>query len=333
MRRRIFIGSIGALWVGRLCDASAQSITRKPRIAIILTTSPQREMLGDEPQHVGIRAFVEKMKELGYIDGKSFILERRSAEGKFERFSEIITKLVDERIEVIVTAGNEMALAAKRVTKTVPIVMESSYDPVGAGIVTSLGRPGGNITGFTVNTGPEFETKRLEFLKALMPTAARVAFLAVKSEWDGPQGGQVRNAAESLNLSLLHAEHTPTDYTIAFSSIIRAGVSAIFVSRHPANFANRRLIAEFAAEQRLPGMFPSREFVVSGGLMSYGVNVPDLFRRSAEYVDKILRGTNPGDLPVEQPSKFEFVVNLSVAKALGLTVPPSILVAADEIIE
>jgi putative ABC transport system substrate-binding protein len=290
-------------------------------------------MIGSEPSHPGVRAFVAALRELGYVEGRNLLLERRSAEGKFERFSEIAKELVQGKVDVIVTVGNELAREVKRATTTTPIVMTTSDDPVGAGLVASLSRPGGNITGFTVHGGTEFESKRVEFLNELAPHLSRVAFLGTKEDWDGPVGTVVRTAARKLQLTLLPAIHTPTNYAEAFASIASAGLVAMLVSQHVSNYANRQVIVAFANERRIPGMYPVREYVTAGGLISYGVSVPDLFRRAAGYAAKILNGSKPADLPVEQPTKFELVINLKTAEALALTVPTTLLARADEVIE
>src|SRR5262245_24668113 len=211
--------------------------------------------------------------------------------------------------------------------------MAISTDPVAAGIVSSLARPAGNVTGFTRHPGPEFEAKRLQLLKEAIPEATRVAFLGFKSEWESPEGASVRAAAPMRGVTLVHIEHTPTNFADAFARITRDRPHALFVARSGAAYANRQLIATFVVDQRMPSIFPFREYVEAGGLMSYGVNLPDLFRRAAGYVDKILRGAAPGDLPIQQPAKFELAINLKAARALGLTVPPALLARADEVIE
>jgi putative ABC transport system substrate-binding protein len=236
---------------------------------------------------------------------------------------------------VIVTVGDAMARAAKAVTTTVPIVMAASVDPVGEGIVQSLARPGGNITGLTTLVGPEIEAKRLQLLREMLPGVSRVAYLANKEdkEWESPWGKSVRTAAQTLGVTLVLAEFTPHRYTDAFALISRARVESLFVSVSAAAYADRGLIVDFATRTRLPSTFRFREPVELGGLMSYGNNAAEAFRRAAGYVDKILKGAKPADLPIEQPTKFELVINLKTAKALGLTIPPSLLLRADDVIE
>jgi putative tryptophan/tyrosine transport system substrate-binding protein len=314
--------------------AQAQQAGKVYRVGLIYATPPVSDMSGPDPISPGTKAFVQALRALGYVEGQNLVLERRSAEGKFERFGEIVAELVGRKVDVIVTGhGNDIALAARRVTNTVPIVMVSSSDPVEAGIVASLARPGGNITGFTSNTGPEFEVKRLQMLKEAVPEATRVAFLGTKVDWEGPEGMGVRAAAPILGVTLVLAEHTPTQYADAFAVITRDKANALFVARALGSVATRMLIAGFAVEFRMPGTYPYREFVAAGGLMSYGVSFTDLFRRAAGHVDKILRGAKPADIPVEQPTKFELVINGGIAKALGITIPPALLAAADEVIE
>jgi putative ABC transport system substrate-binding protein len=333
MKRPAFAFLSLALLVAPLA-AEAQA-TRVYRVALIFTTSPVSEMSGPEPAHPAARAFVQELRTLGYAEGQNLILERRSAEGKFERYPEIFTELVRLKVDVIVTVTTPMAEQAKAVTTTVPIVMATSTDPVGAGLIKSLARPGGNITGLTFEAGPGMEAKRLQLLKEMLSGASRIAYLGMKGEedWDAPWGKSVRAAARVLGLTMVLAEHTPNDYAGAFSQISRDRPDAIFVSPVGPSFAHRTLIVEFATRSRLPSTHVYREAVELGGLMSYGVNVVDLFRRAAGYVDRILKGTKPADLPVEQPTKFDLVINAKTAKALGLTIPQSLLLRADQVIE
>jgi len=318
--------------LGAPIDTPAQQPGKVYRVGLIVTTSPVSEMAGPEPVHPPTRAFLHTLRSLGYVEGQNLVFERRSAEGKFERFTEIVAELVRLKTDVIVTVSTPLAQAAKQVTTTVPIVMARSDSPVEAGLVASLGRPGGNITGLTTKTGPEIEGKRLELLKDALPKISRVAYLRMKTDWEGPTGESVKAAAKALNVTLLHAEHTPNEYASAFAVIARQRPDALLVTDSAPAFAHRRLIVEFAVKNRLPGMYGWREPVEAGGLMSYGVNISDLFRRAAGYADKILKGANPADLPIEQPTKFELVINLKTAKALGLTIPPSVLIRADEVI-
>jgi putative ABC transport system substrate-binding protein len=275
------------------------------------------------------------LRLLGYVEGQNLILERRSAEGRFERFGAIVSELVSLKADVIVTAGDPMAKVAKGVTTSIPIVMASSTNPVAEGLVESIARPGGNITGLTTLVGPEIEAKRLELLRATLPTISRVAYLGSREDkdWDSPWGQSVRTAAQAVGVTLVLTEFLPHQYEDAFAQINRAQAEAIFISPSAAAYADRALIAELASKARLPSIFYYRESVELGGFMSYGANLADVWRRAASYVDKILKGAKPADLPIEQPTKFELVINLKTAKALGLTVPPSVLAQANEVIE
>jgi putative ABC transport system substrate-binding protein len=303
------------------------------RVGLIFTTSPVTEMAGPQPVHPFARAFVDGLRDLGYVEGQNLILDRRSAEGRFERFGDIVAELVRLKADVIVTVSDRMARAAKAVTATTPIVMAVTTDPVGNGVVQSLARPGGNITGLTYVAGLDLEAKGLEILKDALPRARRVAYLGGSADWDSPAGKSFRAAAQVLGVTVILAEPAPNEYTGAFATISRARPDALFVTGYGPNFAYRGLIVDFATRSRLPSAYVAREFGEAGGLMSYGVNISDLYRRAAMYVDKILHGAKPADLPVEQPTKFELVINLKTAKALGLTIPPSVLLRADRVIE
>jgi ABC-type uncharacterized transport system substrate-binding protein len=314
--------------------AEAQSAGTVRRVALVFSTSPVSGMAGPEPTHPTARAFVEGLRALGYVEGQNLILERRSAEGRFERFGDIMRELVALNVDVLVTSANPVTREARRLTTTIPIVMAFSVDPVGFGLVASLARPGGNVTGLSGDAGPGLEGKQLELLKEALPKIARVALLGSRSEWESPRGQSVRAAAPALGLTLLHAESAANDYTRAFTTIARERPDALFVGAFgPELFANRQRIADFATQSRVPSMGWTRGFTEAGGLMSYGVNGPELARRAAGYVDRILKGAKPADLPVEQPTKFELVINLKTAKALGLTIPPSVLARADEVIQ
>ena len=313
--------------------AAAQPAGKVHRVGIILTTSPVSEMAGPEPAHPAIRAFVHELLARGWEESKNLVLERRSAEGKFERFGEIVAELVRLKADVIVTVGNLMAQRARAVTSTVPIVMASSGDPVEAGIVRSLARPGGNVTGLTSDVGPEFEAKRLQLLKEPLPKASRIAFLGLARDWESGHGQGIRAAARALGVTLFPVESTPTRFGDAFAAIRRERPDAVFVAQSPPHWVHRQLIVDFITRSRLPSTHFYRDAVELGGLMSYGVDVYDLFRRAAGFVDKILRGAKPADLPVEQPTRFELAINLKTARALGLTVPQSLLLRADTLIE
>jgi putative tryptophan/tyrosine transport system substrate-binding protein len=332
MKRRDFITLLSGAAAAWPLAARAQQPRKVYRVGLIFTTSPVSEMAGPDPIHPLVRTFVQGLATLGYLQGQNLLLEHRSAEGRFERFPEIVRELVASKVDAIVTVANPMTQAAKEVTGTVPIVMAYSVSPVEHGMVQSLSRPGGNVTGLAMNVGDEIPGKQLQILKELLPRISRVAFLHSKEqETEGVQNGEA--AARKLGITLLPAEHTPTDYTGAFAFIALEQPDALMVGGSAVNVANRHLIVEFAAQRRLPAMYATREFVGIGGLISYGVDFHDLFRRAAGYVDKILLGVKPADLPVEQPTKFELVVNLKTAKEIGLELPTSILLRADEVIE
>jgi len=283
-------------------------------------------------------AFRQGLRDLGYVVGSNVVIEYRDAAGKADRFPALAAELVALQVDVIVRAGSTpSALAAKRATRTIPVVFVATGDPVGSGLVTSLARPGGNITGPSSLT-PALAGKCLELLKQTVPGVSRVAVLwqpggmGERSEKDMLQGAEV--AAQALGVRLHFAEAKgPADFDRVFSEMTGARASALTVLPSVVFSAERRRLVELAAKNRLPAVYPWREAVDAGGLMSYGPNNADLFRRAATYVDKILKGAKPADLPVEQPTKFELVVNLKAAKALGLTIPPSVLVRADEIIQ
>jgi putative ABC transport system substrate-binding protein len=325
----------GGLLAAPLAAEAQEQAEKVYRIGLIAAATPVSEMAGPEPVHPLVRAFVQGLRSLGYVESQNLILERRSAEGRYERFGDIVAELVRLKVDVIVTLADPAARAAKAVITTVPIVMAVSADPVGTGLVQSLAHPGGNITGLTIYVGPEFEAKRLELLREMLPGVSRVAYLGSKEDkdWESPWGKSVRTAAQGLGVPLVLAEFTPHQFTPAFTLISRARADALFVAPSPATYNDRALIVDFAARTRLPSIFANRESVELGGLMSYGVNRADVFRRAATYVDKILKGAKPGDLPIEQPTRFELVINLKTAKALGLTIPPSLLARADEVVE
>ena len=330
--RRKFLIASGALLAAQL--AHAQRAQKTYRVAAILTTSPVAEMAGPDPAHPMIRGFVHELRALGYVEGDNLTLERRSALGKPERYPGIVAELVGLKTDVIVTAGGAGLLSrAKKVWGTVPIVMFGSSNPVPLGMAKSLGRPGGNLTGLLAVTGPENEAKRLQLLKEAIPTLSRVAYLSTKAIWKAPFTKAVREAADPLGIELLHAEHKPDDLEATFAAIERMHPDALFVSIGTESTGQRRQILEFAKKARLPGSYPFDVFVALGGLMSYSVSLADLGRRAAHYVDKILKGAYPGDLPIERPTKFDFVVNLRTAKELGLTIPRSVLLRADRVIE
>ena len=283
-------------------------------------------------------AFLQGLRDLGYVEGRNVVIEYRDAEGQLERLPALAAELVALKVDVIVTAGGTLpALAAKQATKTIPIVFASAPDPVTDGLVTSLARPGGNVTGLS-NLAAELVGKRLEQFKQAVPGVSRVAVLwqpgglGERTEKGMLKGAEVAARALGVRLQFVEAR-SPADFDRAFTEMTRARADALTVLPSTMLNTERRRLVDLAAKNRLPAVYPWRESVDAGGLMSYGPNLADLFRRAAIYVDKILKGAKPADLPVEQPTKFELVINLKTAKALGITVPHSLLLRADQVIE
>ena len=283
-----------------------------------------------------LEAFWQEMRKLGWIEGKNFTIEYRFAEQKTERLPELAADLIRLKIDIIVATGGTAAAAAKKATTTIPIVMTNVGDPVGAGLVASLARPGGNVTGFS-GLSPELNTKRLEILKDAVPKLARVGLL-----WPPGTGitaelqlKEIRAAALALKLKLEEIETQPDAKGLesAFQTAKQKQVNAIMTTVSRQFFAERKRIVELAAKYRLPAIYFQKEFIEEGGLMSYGADFDDLFRKSAHYVDKILKGTKPADLPVQQATKFELVINLKAAKQIGLTISPDMLARANKVIK
>jgi len=279
-------------------------------------------------------ALLDGLRERGYSEGRNLAFERRLSQGQAERFPKLAAELVQLRVDLILVHTTPAAIAARNATQTIPIVFPTAIDPVGAGLVASLARPGGNLTGLST-LAPELSGKRLELLKEVVPGLTRVAVLwnaanpANASAWEETQA-----AAGALGL-LLHSQEVrgPQDLEGAFALTAKARPDAFLVLGDSLINMYRQHIAEFATQQHLPSVFFTREWVMAGGLMSYGPSIPDLHRRAATYVDKILKGAKPADLPVEQPMKFELVINLKTAQALGLTIPPIVLFRADEVLQ
>ena len=314
-----------ALWAPLV---GAQSADKIYRVGYIQTASPQE-------QAPLTRAFEQGLRELGYVQGRNIVLESRFAWGNQERLPELAADLVRQNVDVIVTGANPVIAAVKQATTTIPVVMSTSRDPVGSGFVRSLARPGGNITGLTSDPSPEVQSKRLELLKEAMPRVTRVALL-----WNPlPPGAEtyravMERAAHSLGLQL-HAVPVRgrDDFERAFAAMIAERAQALVVLPDPIFFTARAQVASLATKHGLPAVFHAREFVDLGGLMSYGSSLDYHFRRAAVYVDRILKGAKPADLPVEQATRLEFVLNLKTAKALGLSIPSGLRLRADELIE
>jgi putative ABC transport system substrate-binding protein len=277
-----------------------------------------------------MEAFRQGLRELGYVEGKNIIIVYPSAENNLAAHA---AELVRLKVDVIITSGATNTRAAKDATKTIPIVFLQDPDPIGNGFVTSLARPGGNITGLSSMTA-DLSGKRLELLKEVLPKLARVAVLGNSANaGNGTQIRETERAAEAFRMQLQYIDIlSPKDIETAFREASKERADAVFVLRGPVLNAQRTLIAQHAVKSRLPAIYPQSSFVEDGGLMSYGTNIADLERRGATYVDKILKGRTPADLPVEQPMKFDFVINLKTAKQIGLTIPPNVLVRANKVI-
>jgi len=328
--RREFIGTLAGGIVAAPLAAEAQQAAKVARIGY-LTFS-----LGVSP-HLP-EAFRQGLRDLGYVEGRTVVIEYRDAEGKADRLPALAAELVALKVDVIVAAqGTRVALAAKQATRNLPIVIIGAGDPVTNGLVTSLARPGGNITGLS-NLNAELVGKRLELLTQAVPGVSRVAVLrlpgALGERTDKDMLKEAEAAARALGVRLQFVEaRGPADIDRAFSDMTRARAGALTVLPSNMFLREHRRLVDLAAMNRLPAVYTLREFVDAGGLMSYGPNTADLYRRAATYVDKILKGAKPADLPIEQPTKFELVINAKTAKALGLTIPQSVLGRADEVIQ
>ena len=331
-RRRFLVTSLAGVLAAPI-GAEAQA-GKVYQIGILSGASPVSSMLGPDPISRSVRALLQRLQELGYVYGQNLHIEPRSAEGKPARLPALATELVRIPVDVIVASGPPTVQAAQQATRTIPIVFAGMPDPVGSGLVSSLGRPGGNLTGLSSAGGPEIVGKRLELLREAVPGISRVAYIATQQNWESPTGIHTQAAARALSVTLLHTEVTrPEQLPEAFAAIARQRPNALLVQPSAVNVVHLKLIAAFAAKQRLPAMYGFTEFVEGGGLMAYGQSTAELWRRAAGYVDRILKGAKPAELPVEQATTFEFVINLKTAKALGLTIPPSLLLRADQVIE
>jgi ABC-type uncharacterized transport system substrate-binding protein len=329
MDRRAFVGMIAGGLLGVWQAVRAQPARKVYRIGI-LGLAATSDLIGPQPRSPSIRALVRGMRDLGYTYGEHFVTEARGAEGKPERFPGMAAELVRLHLDVILAVGPALP-ALKQATSTIPIIMTASNDPVAQGLVQSLGHPGGNITGLSLQS-VEITGKLLELLKELVPNVAPVAVIWHKSglaNWRAAQAAAQAGGWKLLSLEIRDADEIEG----AFRAATEARVGAVLVFAASVLFPHTRRVAELAAKSRLPTMYELRPYVEAGGLISYGPDIIDIWRRSALYVDKILKGAKPADLPVEQPIKFELLINLKTAKALGITIPQSLLLRADEVIQ
>jgi putative tryptophan/tyrosine transport system substrate-binding protein len=326
MKAKILAYALPVLILATIHLAEAQQAKKIPRIGFLVSGSP-----GQTPVEHGFR---QGLRDLGYVEGKNIVIEYRYAEGRDDRLRDLAADLVRLKVDIIVTSSTVAVGAAKQLTGTIPIVMSGSGDPVGTGLVASLAKPGGNVTGLSA-LSPELTTKQLELLKEIVPRVGRVAVLFDPGNpVNIPALKEIEHIAPSFGIQLLRIEvRGPEDYEPAFGAATRGRADALLVRRDPINQNYQTRIVSLAAQGKLPAMYPLRQYVEVGGLVSYGVSTVDISRRAATYVDKILKGAKPGDLPVEQPMKFEMVINLKAAKQIGLTIPPNVLVRADKVLK
>ena len=298
------------------------------------STEPNPRQCPTKPRPGIGQAWVEGLREHGYSEGQNLVTECRYAAGRWEQLPALAAEVVSLKPDLILAVGDRVASAVKAATSTIPIVTVNVVDPVRSGLIASLARPGGNLTGLTYIVGPEITGKQLELLKEVVPTLSRVAFLSTPAGVNTPARRQILADAQALSLTLqVYDIRDPSEYEAAFAAMPRARVEALLVQLSAHNYTHARKIAELAVQSRLPALYGFQPMAPFEGLMSYSVNYPALFRRAAAYVDKIFKGAKPGDLPVEQPTKFALIINLKTAKALGLTIPQSLLIRADEVIQ
>ena len=331
LSRRAFVANVAAL-------AASPAIVLKPQSAYAQQPSSPRRigvLLGGlSPESKEAQAFRQGLLDAGYSEGRDVVIEWRSASGDYARLPELAADLVQRKVDVIVVQSTSAAQAVKGATSTIPIVMAVVADPVGSGLVANLAHPGGNITGLSTMV-VELNAKRLQLLKETLPRATRVAVLGNPAAPYHPKAVEdLKAVAPALSIELnFAAARTPDEFSPAFSAVGRAHAQALYVIDDAFFVSRRAMLVRLASKTRLPAIYGFRLYVDEGGLMSYGANYADLLRQSARYVDKILKGAKPGDLPIEQPTNFELVVNLKTAKALGITIPQSILLQADEVIK
>ena len=337
MRRRDFLTALGGAATGSLSwplAARAQQTPRPHRMAMFHPAIPPAQ-LTETGGGSAWRAFFGELRRLGYVEGQNLIIERYWANGRHDRYAEVARDIVSRNPEVIVTGTNPVVTVFKAATVTIPIVA-FMLDPLQAKLVTNLNRPGGNLTGITLDAGIEIWGKRLEFLKEAIPSMTRAVFLGMRGGWEGAAAQGLRDAAARLGISLVFVfpqEGKPAEIERVFAAIAKQRPDAVLVSGEGDLYANRQLIAELALKKRLATICPYRDYVEAGALMGYALDLSELFRRMADDVHNILKGARPGDIPIYQASKFEMLINLKTARALGLTLPQSLLARADQVIE
>jgi putative ABC transport system substrate-binding protein len=326
MNKRMMLVALCSLLVAPCSAVQAQQPTKLPRIGFLAT--PYHSSISDR-----YNAFRHGLRALGYTEGKNIAIERRSAEGKVEQLPDLAVELVRLKVDIIVTGGPGSTRSAKEATATIPIVMAQDFDPVGTGFVTSLARPGGNITGLST-LSPEISGKQLEVLKEIIPRLSRVAVFGNSTIPGNAQSlREMEVAAGSLGMQLQYLDVlSPKDIETAFRAAKNGRAEAVLALGSSVLLLQRTQVVELMGKNRLPAIYSQREFLDAGGLMTYGTNFADLWRQAATYVDKILKGAKPADLPVERPTKFELMINLKTAKQIGLTIPPSVLARADKVI-
>src|SRR6266478_4282921 len=327
MKKKVIGLALGALLFALSVSAAAQQTGKVARIGYLVAASPSSNAARIEPFRQGLR-------ELGYVEGKNIVIEWRYAEGKLDRLPALAAELVRLKVDVIVTSGPTVTRAAKEATNMIPIVMAFDNDPVGSGVVASLARPGGNITGLSI-LAPEISGKQLELLKEIVPRLSRVAVLGNSTQPGNPQElREVELAAKAFGVKLQYLDVlSPKDIETAFQAASKGHADAVLVLASQLVTSDPKRFVELAAKSRLPAIYWSPEFVEAGGLITYRGNITDVFERASGYGNKILKGAKPADLPVEQPKKFEFIINLKAAKQIGLTIPPNVLARADKVIK
>ena len=335
MQRREFIGLLGGAAAVWPLAARAQQAGKVYRIAIVHPSNRVADMneTSDTPTY---KALFGGLRRLGYVEGINLTVERYSGEGRTEHYAELASDVVRQKVDLILVSTSRMVQNFKAATRTIPIVGLMA-DPVAFGIVTSLAHPGGNITGLSVDAELEIWGKRLEFLRETIQLASRVGFLASPTVREGPQGAAIQEAARRMGMLVIGPPLEGTiqgaEYQRVFEAMTREHADALIVSDQAEHFTNRRLIVELAEKHRLPSIYPYREYVELGGLMAYAIDLVRQYRHAADYIDQILKGVNPGDIPVYQEDKFELVINVRAAIAIGVTIPPALLLRADQVIE